>query len=242
MRFRENGSGETDFGRSYLAKVNSSTRITLENNGKIRPQPDRENAFARASGGETGIRTLGGVTPTTVFETAPFDHSGISPRSAAPGPCRDPPLVGASRARTGGLASSRRRPRWTMAGSPKHRCPSFQSGRVSPHRYAVSSASSPASGRSAPYCRRPMTRHNRAVAGLSGLPADIGWVTASMTAREGAPHQRETTGTVARDATAGPQDAPVDRCAVRAPDRSVPFRRSRAGTARPRRRAAESAA
>jgi hypothetical protein len=34
------------------------TRITLENNGKIRPQPDRENAFARASGGDEGIRTL----------------------------------------------------------------------------------------------------------------------------------------------------------------------------------------
>ena len=57
----------------------SPFRITLENNGKIRLEPDRENAFARASGGETGIRTLGGVTPTTVFETAPFDHSGISP-------------------------------------------------------------------------------------------------------------------------------------------------------------------
>jgi hypothetical protein len=32
--------------------VQSPTRITSENNGKIRPQPDRENAFARASGGE----------------------------------------------------------------------------------------------------------------------------------------------------------------------------------------------
>ena len=39
MRFRENGSGETDFGRSSLATVNSPTRITLENNGKIRPRP-----------------------------------------------------------------------------------------------------------------------------------------------------------------------------------------------------------
>ena len=38
--------------------VNSPTRITLENNGKIPPQPDRENAFTRASGGEEGIRTL----------------------------------------------------------------------------------------------------------------------------------------------------------------------------------------
>ena len=34
--------------------VNSPTRITPENNGKIRPQPDWENAFARASGGGDG--------------------------------------------------------------------------------------------------------------------------------------------------------------------------------------------
>lgn len=31
------------------------------------------------NGGETGIRTLGTITSTTVFETAPIDHSGISP-------------------------------------------------------------------------------------------------------------------------------------------------------------------
>lgn len=30
-------------------------------------------------GGETGIRTLGTRKGTTVFETAPIDHSGISP-------------------------------------------------------------------------------------------------------------------------------------------------------------------
>jgi hypothetical protein len=29
-------------------------------------------------GGERGIRTLGAVTRTTVFETVPFNHSGIS--------------------------------------------------------------------------------------------------------------------------------------------------------------------
>ncbi len=34
--------------------VLSPARITLENNGKIRPQPDGENAFARASGGGGG--------------------------------------------------------------------------------------------------------------------------------------------------------------------------------------------
>ena len=32
------------------------------------------------SGGERGIRTLGTRKGTTVFETAPFDHSGTSPR------------------------------------------------------------------------------------------------------------------------------------------------------------------
>jgi hypothetical protein len=31
--------------------VDSATRITPENNGKIRPSQDRENAFVRASGG-----------------------------------------------------------------------------------------------------------------------------------------------------------------------------------------------
>ena len=43
---------------SLLGPVNSPSRITLENNGKIRPEPDRENAFAGASGGDEGIRTL----------------------------------------------------------------------------------------------------------------------------------------------------------------------------------------
>ncbi len=33
----------------------------------------------RFSGGEGGIRTPGGVAPTTVFETAPFNLSGTSP-------------------------------------------------------------------------------------------------------------------------------------------------------------------
>lgn len=33
----------------------------------------------RLGGGGAGIRTLGGVTPTTVFETAPFSRSGTPP-------------------------------------------------------------------------------------------------------------------------------------------------------------------
>src|SRR5262249_56160550 len=35
---------------------------------------------SRVFGGEGGIRTLGTVTRTTVFETVPIDHSGTSPR------------------------------------------------------------------------------------------------------------------------------------------------------------------
>ena len=37
------------------------------------------------SGGETGIRTLGTREGSTVFETAPFDHSGTSPRRVTGG-------------------------------------------------------------------------------------------------------------------------------------------------------------
>lgn len=33
-------------------------------------------------GGEIGIRTLGAIADTTDFESVPFDHSGISPKSA----------------------------------------------------------------------------------------------------------------------------------------------------------------
>ena len=35
--------------------------------------------FAGATGGGRGIRTLGTVARTTVFETAPFNHSGTPP-------------------------------------------------------------------------------------------------------------------------------------------------------------------
>jgi hypothetical protein len=41
-------------GHLAAGAVLSPSRITLENNGKIRPHPDRENAFARASGGGDG--------------------------------------------------------------------------------------------------------------------------------------------------------------------------------------------
>jgi hypothetical protein len=39
----------------------------------------------KIDGGERGIRTLGTLARSTVFETAPFDHSGTSPRLATQG-------------------------------------------------------------------------------------------------------------------------------------------------------------
>ena len=47
------------------ALVLSPSRITLENNGKIRPQPDRENAFVGASGGGGGRHVFFQNIPTT---------------------------------------------------------------------------------------------------------------------------------------------------------------------------------
>ena len=66
-------------GRLAPGPVLSPTRITPENNGKIRPQPDRENEFARASGGERGIRTLETVPRLHTFQACAFDHSATSP-------------------------------------------------------------------------------------------------------------------------------------------------------------------
>ena len=83
-RAPENGSHGRPHSDLWAQRpVLSPSRITPGHNGKIRPQPDRENSFAGMSGGETGIRTLGGLAPTTVFETAPFDHSGTSPQAKA---------------------------------------------------------------------------------------------------------------------------------------------------------------
>ena len=39
------------------------------------------------NGGERGIRTLGTLARTTVFETAPFNHSGTSPKVAGSSDC-----------------------------------------------------------------------------------------------------------------------------------------------------------
>ena len=60
----------------WLGQSSLKTRLFPRRDGRL-------SVLATGGGGETGIRTLGGVAPTTVFETAPFDRSGTSPRSRA---------------------------------------------------------------------------------------------------------------------------------------------------------------
>lgn len=59
--------------RGLLARgqVLSPTRITPENNGKIRPEPDRENAFTKASGGGYGPD----IEPSHVHNTLILLHA-----------------------------------------------------------------------------------------------------------------------------------------------------------------------
>ncbi len=79
IRSRELRPKRTDFGLAAAKPVLSPSRITLENNGKIRPQLYLENAFARAGGGATGIRTLETVSRLHTFQACAFDHSATAP-------------------------------------------------------------------------------------------------------------------------------------------------------------------
>jgi hypothetical protein len=42
-------------------------------------EKDRRKVFYEKPGGGSGIRTHGTLARTTIFETAPFDRSGIPP-------------------------------------------------------------------------------------------------------------------------------------------------------------------
>ena len=64
--------------RSVATRLSPEPGVALE-------EGDVDARTGRHGGGGGGIRTLGaGVTHTTVFETAPFNHSGTPPR-ARPG-------------------------------------------------------------------------------------------------------------------------------------------------------------
>ena len=77
--FGENGASERQLVLATGDMVDSPSRITLENNGKIRRQPDREKSFIGASGGGSGIRTHGDIAATPVFKTGALNRSAIPP-------------------------------------------------------------------------------------------------------------------------------------------------------------------
>ena len=54
---------------TFLPRISSRARARLR----------QTRLWKRGYGGEGGIRTLGTLASSTVFETAPFDHSGTSP-------------------------------------------------------------------------------------------------------------------------------------------------------------------
>ena len=65
------------------------TRIRGRNKGNDYYLPKKCRKI-KGSGGEGGIRTHGTLAGTTVFETAPFDHSGTSPREWVQGLSKKP--------------------------------------------------------------------------------------------------------------------------------------------------------
>ena len=139
--------------------VNSPSRITPENNGKIRPQPDREIAFAGASGGERGIRTLETVSRLHTFQACAFDHSATSPSRAAY-TCGHGGFKEKLRRSGAGKAVSRRalarRARFGLAGEAPMPCPTARFRGAATRR---------------PRRLRRMVLHSRLCAGPRGVDA-----------------------------------------------------------------------
>jgi hypothetical protein len=74
--------------KRVLAETGVAKPLHKETIGGLRPPkptlknpPTPPSADSVGGGGERGIRTLGTVARTTVFETVPFDRSGISPKN-----------------------------------------------------------------------------------------------------------------------------------------------------------------
>ncbi len=72
-RMWQPASGATHISRK--TRISAALLSALE----IR-EPEGLTNVMKGNGGERGIRTLGTLARSTVFETAPFDHSGTSPQ------------------------------------------------------------------------------------------------------------------------------------------------------------------
>ncbi len=67
------------FGGLASTAVHSQTRITLEYKKKNLRINDKEIGLSLASGGGGGIRTHGGLSPTSVFKTGALNRSATPP-------------------------------------------------------------------------------------------------------------------------------------------------------------------
>ena len=70
-----------------MGRTAGKRRTRTATTGKTQPEsqesPTQNVARGGANnGGEAGIRTLGRLAPSLVFETSPIDHSGTSPKNA----------------------------------------------------------------------------------------------------------------------------------------------------------------
>ena len=62
--------------RSSVQKLTALTVVSIKNGGR----QQRSWVSQYATGGESGIRTHGRVSPTHAFQACSFNHSDISPR------------------------------------------------------------------------------------------------------------------------------------------------------------------
>ena len=84
LRPRETNRSETVncVGKESLIAVRDPPCRQVADNARemrVAKRTSKINVTVEILGGEGGIRTLGTLTRSTVFETAPFDHSGTSP-------------------------------------------------------------------------------------------------------------------------------------------------------------------
>jgi hypothetical protein len=60
-------------------KPGENVRYEQQNKRKRPPKATQSMPTKRDDGGGTGIRTLGGLSPSSVFKTGAFDHSATPP-------------------------------------------------------------------------------------------------------------------------------------------------------------------
>ncbi|WP_229583341.1 hypothetical protein [Paracoccus sp. S-4012] len=144
------GDGGTD---EAVVEFLSPACITFENNEKIRPQPDRENAFARTGGGGDGPERQPSLKARFSFllsyflyaRRRPFVGSSLRARLPKFLSCRLPPGLGCGSPDSGLSHTLDRHKRWKHLQLSHFLASSFRAGLQSICKLASLSIVSPAS-------------------------------------------------------------------------------------------------